>query len=60
MHEDIDIANSPDDNTPYTFAKNIVDVIEFLKQASVSLFKSFELNLSKGNMDQCYFLTSTD
>ena len=45
MHEDIDIANSPDDNTPYTFAKNIVDVIESLKQASVSLFKSFELNL---------------
>ena len=42
MHEDIDIANSPDGNTPYTFAKNIDDVIESLKQVSVSLFKSFE------------------
>ena len=60
MHEDIDIVNSPDGNTPYTFAKNIDDVIESLKQVSVSLFKSFELNLSKGNIDKCYFLISTD
>ena len=44
MHGDIDIANLADDNTPYTSATNIDD-IESLEQASVSLFKWFELNL---------------
>ena len=48
MHGDIDIANFADDNMPYTSAKN-TDVIELLQQASVSLFRWFELNLLKGN-----------
>ena len=59
MHGDIDIANSADDNMPYTSAK-YMDVIESLEQASVALFKWFELNLLKGNAVKCRFLISTD
>ena len=59
MHEDIDIANSADNNTPYTSAK-YMDVVEFLEKASVSLFKWFEINLLKANVSKCRFLTSID
>lgn len=48
MHGDTDIANFADEKTPCTSAKN-TDVIELLEQASVSLFKWFELNLLKSN-----------
>lgn len=41
MHGDTDIANFADDNTPYTSAKNINDVIESLEQASLPPFKWF-------------------
>lgn len=41
MHGDTDFANFADDNTPYTSAKNINDVIESLEQASLPLFKWF-------------------
>ena len=44
-----------DDNTPYLSAKNVEDVLEFLEQASVSLFKWFENNLLKGNADNASF-----
>ena len=59
MRGDIDIANFTADNTPYTSAKNIDDVIESLEQASMSLFKWFGLNLLKGNADKFHFITST-
>ena len=59
IHSDIDIANFADDNTPYLSAKNIEDVIESLGRASVSLFRWFENNLLKGNVDKCHFLVST-
>ena len=59
MHSDIVIANFADDNTPYLFAKNVEDVIESLEQASVSLYRWFESNLLKGNVDKCHFLAST-
>ena len=59
IQSDIDIANFADDNTPYLSAKNVEDVIEFLKQASVSLFRWFEHNLLKGNPDKCHFPVST-
>ena len=42
----------------YLSAKNVEDVLEFLEQASVSLFKWFENNLLKGNADKCQFLVS--
>ena len=55
IHNDIDIANFADDNTPYLSAKNTEDVIESLERASVSLFRWFENNLLKGNADKYHF-----
>ena len=59
IHSDIDIKNFTDDNTPYLSAKNVEDVIESLERASVLLFRWFENNLSKCNVDKCRFLVST-
>ena len=59
IHSDIDIKNFVDDNTPYLSAKNVEDVIESLERASVLLFRWFENNLSKCNVDKCRFLVST-
>ena len=59
MHNDIDIANFADDNTPHLSTKNVEDVIECLERVSVSLFRCFENNLLKGNSDKCHFLAST-
>ena len=59
IHSDIDITNFADDNTPYLSAKNVEDVIESLERASVLLFRWFENNLSKYNVDKCRFLVST-
>ena len=42
IHNDIDITNFPDDNTPYLSAKNVEDLIESLERPSVSLFRWFE------------------
>ena len=52
IHNDIDIANSADDNMPYLSAKNVEDVIESLERASVSLLRWFENNLLKGKADK--------
>ena len=49
--KDVDIANFADDNTPFTSANNIDDLIDSLEKASSSLFKWFKHNLSKGNPD---------
>ena len=54
-----DVAHFADDNTPYLSAKNVDDVIESLERASVSLFRCFENNVLKGNVDKCHFLVST-
>ena len=59
IHSDIDIENFADDNTRYLSAENVEDVIESFEQASVSLLRWFENNLSKGNADKCHFLVST-
>ena len=56
LHQDVDIANFAENNTPYTSAKNIDVVIEFREQAWVSLFKWFESSLLKDNADKCHFL----
>ena len=58
--KDVDIANFADDNTPFTSANNIDDLIDFLEKASSSLFKWFKDNLFKGNPDKCYLLVSTN
>ena len=60
IHCDIDIANFVHDNTPYLSAKNVEDVIESLERASLSLFRWFQNNLSKGNVGKCHFLVSAN
>ena len=49
--KDVDIANFANDNTPFTSANNIDDLIDSLEKASSSLFKWFKDNLFKGNPD---------
>ena len=48
--KDVDIANFPDDNTPFTSANN-TGLIDSQEKASSSLFKWFKDNLFKGNPD---------
>ena len=58
--KDVDIANFADDNTPYTSANNIDELIDSLEKASGNLFKWFKDNLFKGNPDKCHLLVSTN
>ena len=58
--KDVDIANFTDDNTPFTSANNIDDLINSLEKASSSLFKWFKNNLFKGNPDKRHLLVSTN
>ena len=60
VSKDVDIANFADDNTPFTLANNIDDLIDSLEKASSSLFKWFKDNLFKGNPDKCHLLVSTN
>ena len=56
----MDIANFADDNTPFTSANNIDDLIYTLEKAFSSFFKWFKDNLFKGNPDKCHLLVSTN
>ena len=58
--KDVSITNFADDNTPFTSANNIDDLIDSLEKASSSLFKWFKGNLFKGNPDKCRLLVSTN
>ena len=58
--EDTDIASYADDNTPYVIADNIDGVIKSLEEASEILFKWFNDNLMKINVDKCHLLVSTN
>ena len=51
----VDIANYPDDNTPYVIADDNNGVIASLEKASEALFEKFENNLLKSNADKCHF-----
>ena len=57
--KDGDTANFADDNTPFTSANNIDDLIDSLEKAPSSLFKWFQGNLLKGNPDKCHLLVSS-
>ena len=58
--EDTDIASYADDNTQYVVADNIDGVIKSLEETSEILFKWFNDNLMKINVDKCNFLVSTN
>ena len=49
----IDIASYADDNTPYTAADNIDDLIKSLGEALTALFQWFDNNLLKNNPGEC-------
>ena len=56
----MDIANFADDNTPFTSANNIDDLLDLLDKASGSFVKWFKDNLFKDNPDKCHLLVSTN
>ena len=56
----MDIANFADDNTPFTSANNIDDLIDSLEKASSSLFKWFKDNLFKSHPDKYHLFVSTN
>ena len=56
----MNITNFADDNTPFTSANNIDDLIDSLEKASSSLFKQSKDNLFKGSPDKCHLLVSTN
>ena len=55
-----DIVNFYNKNTPYISGRNADNVIKYLTQASLSLFKWFEHNRLKSNVEKCHFFVSTD
>ena len=58
--KEVTIANFTDNNTSFTSANNIDDLIDPLEKASSSLFKWFKDNLFKGNPDKCHLIVSTN
>ena len=58
--DDVDIANSTDENTVYKEHENIDDLITSLQDAAAKLFKWFSDNQMKGNTDKCHLLLSKD
>ena len=58
--KDVDIADFADDNTSFTSANNIGDLIDSQEKASSSLFKWFKDSLFKYNPDKSHLLLSTN
>ena len=56
--EDTDIASYANDKTPYVVADNIDGVIKILEETSEILFRLFNDNLMKINVDKCHLLVS--
>ena len=56
---DIDFANYADDNTPFVFGNNPIEVLKCLEDASDKLFECFSNNQMKANPDKCHLLTSS-
>ena len=56
---DIDFANYADDNTPFIFGNNPIEVLKCLEDASDKLFEWFSNNQMKANPDKCHVLTSS-
>ena len=52
--KDVDIANFTDNNTPFTSANNIDDLIDSLEKASSRLLKWFRDNLFNSSPDKCH------
>ena len=56
---DTDFRNYADDNTPFVFGNNPIEVLKRLEDASDKLFEWFPNNQMKANPDKCHLLTSS-
>ena len=56
---DIDFTNYADDNTPFVFGNNLIEVLQCLEDATDKLFVWFSNNQMKVNTDKCHLLTSS-
>ena len=56
---DIDFANYADDNTPFVFGNNPIEVLKCLEDASDKLFEWLSNNQMKANPDKCHLLTTS-
>ena len=56
---DVDFVSYIDDNTPIFVGDDLNDVILKLKNASKTLFKWFNDNQMKANLDKCHFVCSS-
>ena len=55
---EIDFANSVDDNTPFVSDDRLDDVLGSLKNASLKVFDWFSNSQTKTDPDKCHLLTS--
>ena len=58
--QNVDFASYADDNTIYSSAENIDEVIFTLQESSKKLFKWFTDNQMKSNNDKCHLIVSTN
>ena len=56
----VDISNYADDNAPYVSGKNIDEVVRFLEESLLVIFKWFSDNQFQANTSTCHMLLSTD
>ena len=56
---DLDFANYADDNTPFVFGNNPIEVLKCLEDASDKLFEWLSNNQMKANPDKCHLLTTS-
>ena len=54
----VNFASHADDNTPYVIGDGVIQVIEYLKEASDELFCWFANKQMKVNSDKCHLITS--
>lgn len=55
----VDFASHADDNTLYIIGDGVIQVIEYLKEASDELFCWLANNQMKVNSDKCHLITNS-
>ena len=60
MDDNVNIGSYADDTTPYISGRNIKEIIETLKNTSITMFSWFKFNDMKANPDECHLLLSSD
>ena len=60
MDDNVNIGSYAYDTTPYISGRNIKEIIETLKNTSITMFSWFKFNGMKANPDKCHLLLSSD